>query len=299
MTDSLLCFLSGELEELCIVDLALLRKQRPMADRWLRELSYRRLIVGEKTGVKNKLVPILSKVNEFDRIVHERLQEILLVYMPKQRRIFLRTRDLFDPAIDSLEANVLTPAEIENAVETEVSPSKEKSESQQLESSFSFMSVLGGTKAQSDPENGEEDLELQNELSKIETLLQSVHIYEVQIVSFRVELDTWVTSFCVITHQQFMHFFPLLPGTSFETLKKEAQPALASACVAAWEKGSTPLLSVQLSACTYELSSDESYVEIVISTPPRKKIGLRVGSPEECAEWISKTQRWVMFFPSK
>mmetsp|Transcript_20583 Transcript_20583/g.43129 ORF Transcript_20583/g.43129 Transcript_20583/m.43129 type:complete len:763 (-) Transcript_20583:40-2328(-) len=291
----------SELEELCIIDSELEHRRGPIDDRWLRELAYRRLIVVEKTSIKSKLQPILNSVGELEKHCEERIHEVLLSFMPKHRRLFLRTRELFDPAIDTLEAGIIERDVIEQTVEKEATPVKEDDLSQPPPStngSFSFMSVLGSAKSP-EAEKAKQDMELEADMTKLGSLLQSVHIYEVQIVSFRVEFDTWVTSFCVITHQQFMHFFPLLPGTDFEGLRKEAQPALASACVAAWEKGSTPLLSVRLTSCSYGVSPDGSFIELVIATPPRKKIGLRVGSPEECAEWVSKTQRWVMLFSMK
>mmetsp|Transcript_27882 Transcript_27882/g.65188 ORF Transcript_27882/g.65188 Transcript_27882/m.65188 type:complete len:748 (+) Transcript_27882:76-2319(+) len=277
-----------ELEELCIIDSEIQHRRGSIDDRWLSELAYRRLIVVEKTSITTKLQPLLESVARLEKQCKEKIHEVMLSFMPKYRRLFLRAREPFEPASDTLESGILPRESVEKDVQRESSSVKENDLPAPV-SSFLIAPVGSsrGAKAQRGEQNGKE---LKSEIAQLESLLQNVHVDNVEIVSFRVEFDTWVTSFCVVTQQQFLHFFPLLPGTDFESIRRQAQPAMEAACVAAWKKGSTPLLSVHLSDCSLAVSPDGSFIELFISSPPRKKIGLRVGPPKEYAEWVAKTQ---------
>ncbi|KAL7579873.1 hypothetical protein ACA910_004883 [Epithemia clementina (nom. ined.)] len=270
-----------ELEELCIIESAIHHRRGLIDDRWIRELAYRRLVVVEANRKKIELQSILDDAGELEEHSKSRMHEIMLQFLPKHRRLFLRTKEHFDPAMDALEMGVVTRAGIEKEVEMDATPMRDDETEEFAPTQSSGHRAFPGSPSRPLVEGitWKEHSVLEAEQSKLGALLESCHIYEVQIVSFRVELNTWVTAFCVVTHQHYMHFPPLLPGTEFETLKKGERSALTAACVAALEKGSTPLLSVLLRSCSYDLSSDGSFIELVITYASKEKDWIARGIP--------------------
>lgn len=257
-------------------------------DHWLAEASYRNTVREGCTLFKSHyadLMKVCDGIISLDVERRNRTKEILLSFLPRRRRVFLRVLEATQPSINTLEEGRVGRDEILSELDQVLEQMTRQSLSKQMRSRSSILNRSLTTKI---------DLKVEIDLSTIaqNNLFESSHVKELRAVEARIGAKAqWQLSLAVITHEGFLHIvhcdLPESQLQEFRDSKQRAESFLSLKC-----ESRIPVISLYLHDCRSNLSSSKEYVEIASegSSPLQKmlkrKICVRLGTPVDTTRWF-------------
>jgi hypothetical protein len=257
-------------------------------DHWLAEASYRNTVREGCTLFKThyaELMKICERIISLDEERRNRTKEILLSFLPRRRRVFLRVLEATQPPIAALEDGRLGRDEINAELDQVIEQITRQSLSKQKRSRSSILNRSLTTKL---------DLKVEIDLSALadNKMFESLHVKELRAVEAKITSKAqWQLSLAVITHDGFLHVvhcdLPESQLKEFQESKQRAETFLSSKC-----EDRTPEISLPLFDCRSKMSSKKEYIEISVdgSSPLQKmlkrKVCIRLGTPAETSRWF-------------
>jgi hypothetical protein len=228
---------------------------------------------------------VCDSIIALDEDRRSRTKEILLSFLPRRRRVFLRVLEATQPAIDSLEEGRLGRDEINTELDLVIEQMARLSLSKQKRSRSSILNRSLTTKL---------DLKVEIDLSTITASnhFSSSHVKELRAIEARTSSKAdWQLSLAVMTHEGFLHILycdlPESQLKEFMESKQRAEGFLSTKC-----EGRTPDISLPLCECRSNMSSKKEHIEITLDGQSpfqkmmKRKVFIRLGTPLETSRWF-------------
>jgi hypothetical protein len=257
-------------------------------DRWLAEASYRNT-VREATAVFKKnyaeLMKVCDGIISMDEDRRNRTKEVLLSFLPRKRRLFLRALEAFQPAVSTLEYGRLGLDEISAGLDQAIEHMTRQSLAKQQRSRSGILNRSLTNKL---------DLNVELDLTAVaeNNLFDSLHVKELRAIEAKGgSKEPWQLSLAVLTHDGFLHVvycdLPESQLQEFQESQDRAEVFLASKC-----HGRMPDLSLPLFDCRSSLSANKDWIEIVVDggSPLQKmlkrKVCIRLSNAVDTTKWF-------------
>jgi hypothetical protein len=257
-------------------------------DHWLAEASYRNTVRDGSALFKTRyegLMKVCDGIVSLDEERRNRTKEILLSFLPRKRRLFLRVLEAYEPTVSSLEGGRLGQDEIHVELD-------------QVLEQFTRQSLVKQNRGRSSILNRSRtnklDLKVELDLTAVEknSLFESIHVDEIRAVEAKNSFkEPWRLSLAILTLDGFLHIFYCdLPESQLQEFlesKKRAEVFLASKC-----EGRMPEVSLPLFDCRSSMSDNKEFIQITTdgSSPLQKmlkrKVCVRLNSPMETIRWF-------------
>jgi hypothetical protein len=270
------------------------------SDRWLNEATYKITVnSGMACWKRNylRMTELYDDIIGLDSQRRTRTKEILLSFIPRRRKIFLRSLELIGPARVELEKGRLPrdthEQEIERSLQqlSRVKLSMKPNRSSIMNRSRTFESDIGSP------------IDIQPLSNR--NLFDSHRILEIKAVEFQSrDRSVFQVGLAVATTDDFLHILggdvdsdTILNAASFYGDTKQAEIQLKDAY-----SGCLPTFSFYLPDSIYSLADDNSRIEITTKKHQLmgadERVSLRLFSPRETSQWWrERLESWAKESP--
>jgi hypothetical protein len=248
-------------------------------DRWLLETTYKnsvRLLLARWRTRVYGMRSLYDEILALDAWRRNKLQENLLTFLPRRRRLFLRIQQTIEPGIDSMETGRLDLTQADEQLEDTVA----RLSRQRISKNNMHRSNIMNRSRSKQPVLDERFAEDKQELTV--EVLDSPHIDKYEVVQAKLPTSgDWQLGVLVCTVDKTMHLF-VLPkggenGLSLSSPASEIMRALPTDSL-------SPALSTSLTTSRFKLSMNLSHVDV---TPDMSKlpVSLRMRSSKDVIKW--------------
>jgi len=233
-----------------------------------------------------ELQSIGREVIKLDATRRSRMKEILLSFIPRRRRLFLKTAEACDPAVTSLE-NAQDKRQERRDIETALDDMLEKLSERCASGKKERRASVGKTSSRTIKQ-----LDLlfspSTEVNNLQARspFESMHVRELKAVEVKSGAkSSWRLALTVITEDSFMHILPCslkrgdLQGDDF---KKKPERLMASKLT-----GVVPSLSFALSTCAMSMppaAEEENRIDFSLPSDSRM-LSMRLSNRNATLDW--------------
>lgn len=261
----------------------------PLEDRWLAEVTYKNCVKHGMSFVKDRLHSLKQAIDDVVSLDSQRLtrtKQILLSFLPRRRRLFLRVHESFQSTADKLNDERQGMEEVESQLDKVLEQLSRRNLSKRNRSSIMNRSRTWnmGAGDSGSPQNRSEATPTLPECN----MLESSHILERKAVEVKMGAKgEWQLALALLTDDKYLHV--LVYDSELPTDLEESQ---AETVLALKLKGKLPNLSVSRLDCNASLVPNKDHIELLVegSSPLQKmlkrKVFLRLSSPSETSSWF-------------
>ncbi|GKZ00358.1 hypothetical protein MPSEU_000988800 [Mayamaea pseudoterrestris] len=253
-------------------------------DRWLAEASYKTIIKSGMAGWKEnflRMANLYDEIISLDSLRRTRTKEVLLSFIPRRRKIYIRINELLTPCKLELEVGRQSHLEHEQSIEnvlqqlSRVKLSMKPNRSSIMNRSRTFHSDIGSP------------IDLQALTTR--NLFDSHRVKEVKAIEFQSSnRSVFEIGLAVTTSDDHLHIIKsasdtVLSASSFYGDTKQAEIQLRDQ----WN-GCLPTYSMYLPECEYAIAEDNSRIIIAkrnIVRSADEQLAIRLFSPRETLQW--------------
>ena len=282
-------------------------------DGWLIEMYYRASVTYQRSVFavgENELRNLFKAIVELEDKRQKRLHELMLAFVPRQRRLFAGLPDDLNEMLDNLVGLRIDEESLQTLIDNSI---KDRSRDH-LRSSFQHKSsIMNRSRVQntSDPEVEDVEVEFGNPFDS--ALVRFSNVVELKPVGIgSIVNKTWKVALAVVTSEGKFHLFELPEASSAGMDPREAfkalYPSMAFDKPETWVQGRktdlvkafTPHLTLDLSKCTIMVSKMQKRQFDLVEEKPQtggnrlfptnsqrqKKCTLRLPSASNTTEWV-------------
>jgi hypothetical protein len=249
-------------------------------DRWLLESTYKssvRILLSQWKIRSEDMKSLYHSILDLDVWRRNRLQQILLTFLPKRRRLFLRIQQTLEPGVDALESGRIDLTQADEQLEDTV----ERLSRQRISKRNMHRSNIMNRSRSRQPTLDERFEEDKPELNV--DVLDSPFIEQTKVVEAKLPASgDWQIGVVICTLDQTMHLFVLAKGSEGDLSLPTASPQEVMRLLP--PDSMAPALTAHLPTCRFKLSSDVSFVDV---TPEKTKrpVSLRMINSAEVIAW--------------
>lgn len=267
---------------------------RNYGDLWLAEVSYKNAVTHasllwkvQSKGLKN----LFEDTIHFDDERRNRTKEIILSFLPRQRRIFLRSVEVLDGMESELESGLQDKHQIDEQLDKALQELGRKTINTRNRSS-----IMNRSRFKKINFDDRSDIDSPRDCDLFESaLVEKLSVLEVK----RGAKPPWQVALAVTTVDKYLHLF-LCNDDTCDMEKFKVKNLCLEETLKSEFKGSTPDVSVFLPECSCAVPSSKAHIELSFTGDGRiqtmlkrtTKLYLRLSSPSETSKWFEGHEKW-------